>query len=50
MSKPDNYPVPGAGMERDSRQREGNPPQEPMHGSKKVKQANHSRGNHGEGS
>ncbi|GFN34195.1 small acid-soluble spore protein P [Paenibacillus xylaniclasticus] len=52
MSKPDSIPVPNP--ESDSRasrrQRHHNQPQQPLSGSKKVKQQNHSRHNNGEGS
>ncbi|WP_336776743.1 small acid-soluble spore protein P [Paenibacillus sp. MMO-58] len=50
MSKPDSYPVPEAqengGRQRQSQSRQ----QEPLSGSKKVKQKNHVRHNNPEGS
>lgn len=47
MSKPDTYPV--ANSARGTRQKQTNQPQEPMSGSKRVKNENHSRHNNGEG-
>jgi len=49
MSKPDNYPVPGATGQHNAERRPSRAQQEPMSGSKRVKQANHSRHNNGEG-
>ncbi|MBB3113782.1 small acid-soluble spore protein P (minor) [Paenibacillus phyllosphaerae] len=51
MGKPRSVPVPGAdngqhGRKQHSDQREG---QEPLSGSKKTKNENHSRHNNGEG-
>ncbi|WP_028560900.1 small acid-soluble spore protein P [Paenibacillus pinihumi] len=48
MSKPKTQPVPGAAGEQHVERRESGQ-QEPLSGSKKVKQANHSRHNNGEG-
>jgi small acid-soluble spore protein P (minor) len=49
MSKPDTIPVPESNPPEHSEQREPKRNQEPLSGSKKVKQANHSRHNNGEG-
>lgn len=47
----DSVPVPNPESDSArSRQRSNNPPQQPLSGSKKVKQQNHSRHNNGEGS
>ncbi|MCM3631545.1 small acid-soluble spore protein P [Paenibacillus glycanilyticus] len=49
MSKPQSYPVP-EGQENGGRQRRsGGHQQEPLSGSKKVKQKNHVRHNNPEG-
>ncbi len=47
MAKPDTYPVksPGPGKQEEDRRQP-----EPLSGSKEVKNRNHSRQNHGEGS
>ncbi|MBD3922121.1 small acid-soluble spore protein P [Paenibacillus sp. PR3] len=52
MSKPDSVPVPNPESDSSAsgRSRQGNQPQQPLSGSKKTKQRNHSRQNHGEGS
>ncbi|WP_274648453.1 small acid-soluble spore protein P [Paenibacillus humicola] len=49
MSKPDSVPVPVPGEQTGRVSEDHNPPQEPLSGSKKTKQANHSRHNNGEG-
>lgn len=49
MSKPDVYPVPEAQEKHNAERHANNQPQEPMSGSKRVKQKNHSRHNNGEG-
>ncbi|HUC94178.1 MAG TPA: small acid-soluble spore protein P [Paenibacillus sp.] len=49
MSKPDSVPVPEAIPNQGRRRQDHNRPQEPMSGSKQVKQENHSRHNNGEG-
>ncbi|RXZ78480.1 small acid-soluble spore protein P [Paenibacillaceae bacterium] len=48
MSKPDSQPVPQA-EESQQTQRNNTQQQEPNSGSKKTKQANHTRHNNGEG-
>jgi len=50
MSKPDTVPVPEAQPNRDGHDRNEEGGLAPLPGSKRVKQANHSRNNHGEGS
>jgi small acid-soluble spore protein P (minor) len=51
MGKPDSIPVPNPDnrAQKEKAYAGHNPPQEPLPGSKKVKQANHSRHNNGEG-
>ncbi|REK67493.1 MAG: small acid-soluble spore protein P [Cohnella sp.] len=53
MSKPKTVPVAeaadGSEHTRDRRSGDGNQPNEPLSGSKKVKNRNHSRHNNGEG-
>ena len=49
MSKPDSVPVPEADRQRHVERRNRDARQEPLAGSKKVKQENHSRHNNGEG-
>jgi small acid-soluble spore protein P (minor) len=49
MGKPKSQPVPGAGGEEHSRKQDQGGQQEPLSGSKKVKQANHTRHNNAEG-
>jgi|GEM_PF-1029042 len=49
MGKPDSVPVPNpeSDSKASARSRQGNQPQQPLSGSKKVKQQNHSRQNNG---
>ncbi|CAM4471621.1 MULTISPECIES: small acid-soluble spore protein P [Paenibacillus] len=51
MSKPDTYPVAAAQRSEERRYKNKNKggQMEPMSGSKRVKQENHSRHNNGEG-
>ncbi len=49
MSKPDSYPVPEAADKQNAKRRSARTQQEPLSGSKQVKQDNHSRHNNGEG-
>ncbi|AGA59670.1 Small acid-soluble spore protein P family [Thermobacillus composti KWC4] len=50
MTKPRSQAVPRPGQGRDSRDDAFDTVKEPLSGSKKVKNHNHSRQNHGEGS
>lgn len=49
MSKPKTQPV-GSGEQQGGKEHKGSRIQEPLSGSKTVKNRNHSRSNHGEGS
>lgn len=49
MPKTKTQPIPEAVPDQSERGRQGNSNPAPMSGSKKVKNRNHSRDNHGEG-